>query len=148
MNEPLRVRAQAESATGPVDSDLWAIAATKARYFRFMDLKQWTDMRQLFTTTATFEHPTIGTFSNIEDAIDAVANALEGFWTAHEAGIPDISLHSADRATAVFAMSSTSTPPGHASFARTFGHYYDTFSREHGDWKIESLKLVSSYRDL
>jgi hypothetical protein len=128
--------------------DLWAIAAVKARYFRFMDLKQWPDMRAPFADDAVFDHPTLGRFVDPSAAIDAVAALLDPFWTAHESGIPDITLTSPDTATAVFAMSSMSRPPGRDGLARTFGHYHDEFARRDGRWLITSLQLVSTYREL
>lgn len=130
-------------------SDLWAIAAVKARYFRYMDLKQWEDMRKLFTDDATFDHPTIGRFDDPSTAITAVAALLvDDFWTNHESGIPDIELTSTGTAKGVFSMSSTSRTAGRESFARTFGHYYDEFCRVDGVWRITALKLISSYREV
>jgi hypothetical protein len=135
--------------TGPdAGTDLWAIASIKARYFRHMDLKQWKDMRELFTDDAIFDHPTIGRFNDPSAAIDAVAALLvDDFWTNHESGIPDIELTSSDTAKGVFSMSSTSRRSGQKEFSRTFGHYYDEFRRVDGVWRISTLKLVSSCRD-
>ena len=128
-------------------ADLWAVAAVKARYLRYMDLKQWSDMLALFADRAVFDHPTIGRFEDPAAAVDAVAALLDGVWTNHESGVPDIELTGPDTASGVFAMSSTSRPPGRDGFARTFGHYYDEFRRIDGLWKMTSMKLVSSYRE-
>jgi hypothetical protein len=131
-----------------VGANLWAIASIKARYFRYMDLKQWKNMRALFTDDAIFDHPTIGRFNDPSAAIDSVAALLVNeFWTNHESGIPDIELTSTDTAKGVFAMSSTSRAPGQKEFARTFGYYYDEFRRVDGVWRITTMKLISSYRD-
>lgn len=137
-------------ADGNPGADLWAIASVKARYLRYMDLKQWKEMRALFTDDAIFDHPTIGRFEQDPSAaIDAVAAMLvDDFWTNHESGIPDIELTSKDTAKGVFAMSSTSRPPGQKELLRTFGHYHDEFRRVNGVWRIATLKLISTYREV
>lgn len=98
------------------------------------------------TDDATFDHPTIGRFDDPSAAVDAVAALLDEVWT-NESGILDIELTASDTASGVFAMSSTSLPPGREGFARTFGHHYDEFRRVDGVWRMTSMKLVSSYRE-
>lgn len=127
------------------DSDYWQIAAVKARYFRFMDLKQWSELRGIFTDDAVFDHPTVGTFDDIDAAIAALEASIGGRWTSHEGSIPDITLEGPDRASGVFAMT------GHAmidqeQMGRTFGHYYDEFRRVDGEWRMSLMRLVSTLR--
>jgi SnoaL-like domain len=130
-----------------VGADAWAIAAVKAQYFRFIDLKDWDGFRSIFTDDAVFDHPTIGTYDDIDVAVKAVSELIGDMWTFHEGSIPDITLLGPDRAAGIFAMSSHSLPPGREGFARTFGHYHDEFRRVDGVWRLSSMKLVSTFRD-
>lgn len=125
--------------------DHWEIAAVKARYFRFMDLKDWPALRSIFADDAVYHHPTVGQFDDVDAAVESLRTTIGERWTSHEGSIPDITLLSPDRAIAVFAMT------GHAmlddgQLGRTFGHYYDEFTRIDGAWKISSLRLVSTLR--
>ena len=130
-----------------VGADAWAIAAVKAQYFRFIDLKDWDGFRSIFTDDAAFDHPTIGTYDDIDVAVKAVSAAIGDMWTFHEGSIPEITLLGPDRATGIFAMSSHSRPAGFEGFARTFGHYHDEFRCVGGVWKLSSMRLVSTFRD-
>jgi hypothetical protein len=134
--------------SGDIGVDYWQVAAVKARYFRFMDLKEWQNLRGIFTDDAVFDHPTVGYFENPDDAVEALRTVIGEVWTSHEGSIPDITVEAADRASAVFAMTGHARPPGSAELLRTFGHYYDEFRKDTGIWKISSMKLVSSARDL
>lgn len=128
-------------------ADYWAIAAVKARYFRFMDLKDWPALRGIFTDDATFDHPTVGRFDDIDAAIAAVRASIGDRWTSHEGSIPDITLVSPDSATAIFAMTAH-TMVDDERMGRTFGHYYDEFRRIDGTWKMSAMRLVSTRRTL
>jgi hypothetical protein len=128
-------------------SDHWQIAAVKARYFRFMDFKRWHDFRAIFTDDATFDHPTIGTYDDIDVAVEAVRVHIGDMLTVHHGSIPEITLVPPDGASAVFAMSSNSLPAGHDGLVRTFGHYYDEFRRVGDEWKISVMRLESVYRE-
>jgi hypothetical protein len=128
-----------------MDSDYWEIAAVKARYFRFMDLKQWAELRAVFTDDAVFEHPTVGDYDDIDAAMVALEAAIGSRWTSHEGGIPEITIAGPDRASGIFAMT------GHAlsdddQMGRTFGHYYDEFRKAEGVWKMSRMRLVSTLR--
>jgi hypothetical protein len=128
-------------------ADFWAIAAVKAQYFRFIDLKQWDDFRSIFTEDATFSHPTIGTYDDIDVACAACREKIGDMWTVHHGSIPEITLTAADTASGIFPMGSNSTPEGFDGLARTFGYYYDDFRRVDGVWKMSAMKLVSVFRE-
>jgi hypothetical protein len=128
-------------------ADHWAIAAVKARYFRYMDSKRWDDVRAQFTDDATFEHPTIGRFDDVDVAVAAVAEHIGGMFTVHLGGLPEITLTGPDTADGIFPMGSHSLPAGAGHLLRTFGHYHDAFRRDDGVWRLTALRLVSTYRE-
>lgn len=129
------------------ESDFWAVAAVKAQYFRFIDLKQWDDFRGIFSDDATFNHPTIGTYDDIDEGVAAVRNVIGDMLTIHHGSIPEITLTGPDTASGIFAMRSHSAPAGVDGLVRTFGYYYDDFRRVDGTWKISAMRLESVYRE-
>ncbi len=126
---------------GHAGAETWEIAKVKAQYFRFLDLKLWDDFRALFTDDATFEHPTIGQFDDVAAAVDATRRHIGDRWTAHEAGIPEITLHGPVEASGIFPMSSHSFAPAADHFRRTWGHYHDGFRCIDGVWRISAMRL-------
>ena len=130
--------------TAVTGCDHWEIAAVKAQYFRFMDLKQWTELRGIFADDAIFDHPTVGRFDQIDDAVRALEAAIGANWTSHEGSIPDITVISEVEATAIFAMTAHAMVGD--EMRRTFGHYYDEFRKVDGVWKMTVMRLVSTLR--
>jgi hypothetical protein len=139
--------------------DIEAIKNLKARYFRFLDAKQWTDLRGLFTVDGSFEHPALGRFASIDEAVLAVSDRIGDLTTVHHGGLPEITLGGDDDARAIWPMASftfrasptaAGSPVGPARTGpgrRTFGHYLETYRRQDGRWLIASLQLVSVYRE-
>jgi len=128
--------------------DAWAVAATKAKYFRYTDTKRWDDLRSLFTDDAEFELPFMGKFDHIDIAIQTVRERLDGEWSFHASSIPEISIASATEATGIFAMFSHAKKNDSDELGRMFGYYYDEFRMVDGKVLISSLKLVASYRNM
>jgi hypothetical protein len=86
--------------------DIEAIKNLKARYFRFLDAKQWTDLRGLFTVDGSFEHPALGRFASIDEAVLAVSDRIGDLTTVHHGGLPEITLGGDDDARAIWPMAS------------------------------------------
>jgi hypothetical protein len=128
--------------------DAWAVAATKAKYFRYTDTKRWDDLRSLFTDDAEFELPFMGKFDHIDTAIRTVRDRLNDEWSFHASSLPEISIVSATEATGIFAMFSHAKKDDSDELGRMFGYYYDEFRKVDGTWFISSLKLISSYRNM
>ena len=124
----------------------WQISVVKARYFRYMDLKQWDDFRGLFTDDATFEHPVMGRFDSIDDAVTTLAARINSALTIHHGHMPEITILGPDVARGVWAMSAH-RQAADGRLMRSMGHYYDEFALVGDEWKISSMKLVSLYRE-
>jgi SnoaL-like domain len=131
-----------------VGLESWAVAATKAKYFRFTDIRRWDDCRSLFTDDASFELPLLGKFENIDVALQTVEERLSREWSFHGGSIPEISIVSETEATGIFAMFSHAKTDGSNELGRMFGYYYDDFRKVNGTWLISSLRLILSYRDM
>ncbi|NIH80637.1 nuclear transport factor 2 family protein [Amycolatopsis viridis] len=119
------------------------IKQLKARYFRLMDTKDWTALREVFTDDA---HMDIDGFPRDGgDAITAfLSKVLTPLRTVHHGHMPEITLISRDQASGVWAMfdyvefPSDGLPRGFHGY----GHYHDQYRVERGAWRIASTRVA------
>jgi hypothetical protein len=123
--------------------ELRAVEELKARYCRTLDLKDWTAFRAVFTDDFMSDTSASGG-SVIEGADQFVAfvrRALATAVTVHQVQQPEIELSSTTSASGVWAMldvvrfSPWITMHG-------FGHYYETYEKVDGDWRIKTSRLT------
>ncbi|MFE9628527.1 nuclear transport factor 2 family protein [Streptomyces sp. NPDC006527] len=133
--------AASNAATVQRLADVEEIRQVKARYFRYLDSKQWSKLAALFTA-----HPTIDVgakYSSGKELAEKTAALLGDAPTAHQGFLPEIQVHG-NRATATWAMEDyVSFPPG-SSYKNGFhgyGQYHDTYQRINGHWYISSTVL-------
>ena len=129
-----------------MSDDIEAIKQLKARYFRFLDTKQWDEWRTVFTKDCVLEVPEANGVSNGRDAIvKDVSSALEGARTVHHGHMPEIRITGADTAEGVWAMFDYVEWPANEDGSRVglkgFGHYIEKYAREDGEWRISHLRL-------
>ncbi|HEY3654698.1 MAG TPA: nuclear transport factor 2 family protein [Steroidobacteraceae bacterium] len=130
--------------------DMEQIRALKARYFRFVDTKKWSDLRALFTDDATvlfiegFDTP-----KPIEEGMTFITGVFDNaVVTIHNGHMPEIEILDADNARAIWQMQdhlywpSTRDNPLGISELHGAGHYHETYRRENGEWRIATLKLT------
>ena len=124
-----------------------AIRQLKARYFRFLDGKRWSEWGDLFTEDAVLD--------TTDDAADAVVHgreaivarvsqALEGALTVHHGHMPEIELTGEGRARAIWSMEDYLEFPGDppALIIHGRGHYHEEYLKgPDRRWRIHSLKL-------
>jgi SnoaL-like domain len=120
----------------------------KARYFRFLDAKQWTDWRTCFTDDLHFfaGQDAQPLAPSADEFVAYVSKLLAGTVTVHHGHMPEIELTSATTATGIWAMfdwvdwSQTATPE------RTFqgyGHYVEEYEKGvDGQWRIKRVRLT------
>ncbi|MFJ3140416.1 nuclear transport factor 2 family protein [Streptomyces sp. NPDC086843] len=137
-----RTTAAGDAATVQRLADIEDIRQVKARYFRYLDSKQWSKLAALFTA-----HPTIDVgakYSSGKELAEKTAALLGDAPTAHQGFLPEIQVHG-NRATAIWAMEDyVSFPPG-SSYKNGFhgyGEYHDTYQRINGHWYISSTELT------
>jgi hypothetical protein len=134
-------------------ADIEAIKQLKARYFRFLDTKQWAELSELFTDDLRVEAegqagdaPT--TWDGRDAFIASLREFLDGAVTTHHGHTPEIDV-TGDRATGIWAMFDDLELPhgapgdaGQAERHRGTGHYYEEYVRSaDGSWKIARLVL-------
>lgn len=124
------------------------IKALKARYFRFVDSKQWSALRALFLPEGTLHF--VDRTDQPETADTAIARIAKiltpGVVSVHNGGIAEIEV-AGDTASAIWPMSDLIVfpvdRPNPFALARLhgFGHYHDRYERRDGIWRIAALRL-------
>jgi hypothetical protein len=135
--------------------DLEAIRQLKARYFRFVDTKQWERWGELFTQDAVLDVPLVrGEPLCGRSAItDRVRQGLTPMITVHHGHMPEIELDGTDRARGVWPMydrllsttNELTAEPAARGFGpryEGFGHYVEEYARgDDGRWLIARCAL-------
>lgn len=138
-----------EQWTPAMLADAEAIRALKARYFRYVDTKQWAALADLFTEDATIH------FVQRTDEPEALAVAIArisgtlqpGATSVHHGTMPEITILSEDEAAAIWSMTDIlvfpEDRPNPLGLRRLegHGHYHDRYVRRDGLWRIASLRL-------
>jgi hypothetical protein len=129
--------------------EIEAIKQLKARYCRFLDTKDWTAWRGLFTDDF---------FSDTSEAGGKKIEGAEGFVafvrknlgdqpTVHQVHAPEIELTSATTARGVWALNDVvRLRPG--LNLNGYGHYHETYEKSDGRWRIKSSKLTRLRTDI
>jgi hypothetical protein len=124
-------------------ADIEAIKQLKARYFRFMDTKNWAEFGGVFTRDAVIrggDQEITGRLAIVE----FVSTTSDGVRSAHQGFLPEIEILGTDTASGVWAMSDyfevrgTEPPVGFSGF----GHYEDRYAKEEGTWRISASRLT------
>jgi hypothetical protein len=131
-------------------SDLYEIQRLKARYFRYMDLRMWTEFRDLFidelelyiehTPTPQATEPTIRGADNL---VAYLAASDPRKVTIHQGHMPDIEFVDAHSATGIWAMFDWVDDPGRGRASKGYGYYHERYVRcPDGMWRIASVRLT------
>jgi len=126
--------------------DIEMIKQTKARYFRFLDGKQWSDWRTCFTDDMHFylgQDPKSVTSSG-DEFVAYVSKLLADTVTVHQGHMPEVDLTSDTTATGIWAMFDW---VDHKSDPETsmqgYGHYVEDYEKGgDGKWRIKNLRLT------
>jgi 3-hydroxyisobutyrate dehydrogenase-like beta-hydroxyacid dehydrogenase len=125
--------------------DVEAIKQLKARYFRFIDTKDWGAFRDLFTDDCKHLLPqeaSVPYMSN-DEYLPMMQATLDRGVTTHHGHMPEITFTSPTEAEGIWAMSDyvqTESDRGRVSI-KGWGYYYETYRRcEDGAWRISSKR--------
>jgi hypothetical protein len=131
------------------------IKRLKARYFRLVDIKDWSGLRALFCGEATLHYMDAGIGpQGLEEAMQFVEATLFDATTIHHGHMPEIELRSENQAEAIWAMQDQvfwpegSPNPYGLYRMQGAGHYHETYEKRDGRWLIASLKLVRLRRTI
>ena len=146
------------------------IKQLRARYFQCVDCKDWNGFLQVFAPDVEFDH--VNSFRAVDPVSGAsriygrpellagidtrgwkmkgrdqiIANGAAQFAdvsTVHQGFNPQISIHSGDEASGIWAMQDILRfpPPGPIQEIRGYGHYHETYRRIDGRWVIQTTTL-------
>jgi hypothetical protein len=136
-------------------ADLESIRQLKARYFRYVDTKQWDRWAELFTEDAILDVP-INRPEPLRGRAaiaERVRQGLTPMVTVHHGHMPEIELDGTDRAHGIWPMYDrllrtgnelTDGPqaPGFGPRYEGFGHYVERYVKtEDGEWRIARCEL-------
>ncbi len=127
-------------------ADIEAVKIVMARYFRFMDTKQWTSLRGIFADDMSMSAPDDVADSKPLVGADRVVRMVERVLgpavTTHRGYLPEIELTGPDEAHGIWAMDDlVEFPDAPDNSFRGCGHYHASYVRTGEGWKIQSLEL-------
>ncbi len=127
--------------------EIEAIKQLKARYFRFLDTKQWDEWREVFSEDFTGEihgpHPIIH-FASRDEMVESNRKILAEANTVHHGHMPEIEITGEGTATGVWAMMDVVRLG--AGFTG-YGHYHEQYRKEAGEWRIAKMKITRLFTE-
>ncbi|CAM3581434.1 nuclear transport factor 2 family protein [Paenibacillus lupini] len=125
--------------------DIEQIKQLKARYFRFVDEKKWSEFGGLFTADVKIISDGVDYSKGGGAAYGKMIGDLVGKApTVHHGYMPEIQIIDKNHAKGIWAMEDLLTfpdkkgaYPGHHGY----GQYTETYRKENGLWKISSTEL-------
>ena len=123
--------------------DYEAIRQLKARYFRFLDTKDWVGLRRLFCDDVVMDSTGSGgeTITGADEFIAFLTPRIAEAITVHHGHTPEIELLSPTTARGIWAMEDLLIWPNGARL-NGFGHYHETYEKSDGGWRIKSQELT------
>jgi hypothetical protein len=135
------------------------IKILKARYFRAVDFKDWDLLRTVFakdvlcdfrgaaTDPRTGHNPvpeaTGAVLHGIEDAVAAFEGSGAHFTSVHHGHMPEIEIISDNQATGIWALFDLLRfKAGPITEITAYGHYYETYEKAAGEWRIKAIRLT------
>lgn len=133
--------------------DVENIKQLKARYFRFLDTKNWTEWRKLFTddldirvdVTTSEGDEEGGAYPPLPKGGDAFVTYMSEFLkppfrTVHHGHTCEITITGETTATGIWAMEDiVSAVPGETVWG--YGHYHERYRKVDGQWRIAGFHL-------
>ena len=125
-----------------------AIRELKARYFRFLDTRQWDKWTEVFEPE--FEHEMEYEQQQIngprEKFVEFVSAALAGIVTVHHGHNPEIEITSPTTAQAIWPFVDRLQPaPENTAGGITltgYGHYHETYVKSEAGWRIKTQRVT------
>jgi hypothetical protein len=121
------------------------IKQLKARYFRFLDSKDWNGFNSCLADDVTFDYPP-GNI-HVKGNKDLIANFSERHATtktAHTGSMPEIEIKETYHAEGIWFMTDyiiSTDEHKNKTIAQGFGRYFESYFRDNGKWVIKSILL-------
>ena len=123
--------------------DIEAIKQLKARYFRAMDAKDWSAMREVFSDDVVMDTSSSGggVITGAGEFVTFLSKILDGVVTVHHGHMPEIEVMSPTTATGIWSMEDMLRWPDGREL-HGYGHYHETYEKAAGAWRIKSSTLT------
>lgn len=126
--------------------DIEQIKQVKARYFRFVDTKQWAELADLFTEDCEVRYGETEQDAWITGPVALIRllqRAIGDGVTVHHGHMPEVTLQSEMTASLVIAMFDYVEVPGDRPILlRGYGHYHESLIKSDGQWRIRRFQLT------
>ena len=128
-----------------VMEDIEAIKKLKAKYWRCVDKKLWTELEEVFTEDAILDYGD----QRIEGGkaiVQSLKKVLEGAATAHGGHSPEIEMTGDSTAKGIWALHD------HLDWGSDrkmvgFGHYEDEYVKVDGQWKKKYFTITRTFEE-
>jgi uncharacterized protein (TIGR02246 family) len=122
--------------------DIEAIKRLKARYFRAMDTKEWSELADCFTEDliADFRQAPGMLAEGRDNYMSQLTEVLQDASTVHHGHMPEVHIVEEGTATGIWAMEDIVEMPG--LLLQGWGHYHERYRKEAGEWKISHIRLT------
>ena len=125
--------------------DREAIKELKARYWRFVDAKDWAGFRGVFTDDVHVEIVNLEPIDGA-DAFVAYVRAAVGARTVHHGHTPELTIDGPSEAHGTWALADyvewePDPETGERRGFKGYGRYEERYRKVEGEWKIASLRL-------
>jgi hypothetical protein len=140
------------------------IRQLKARYFRFMDVRDWGALGQVFCRDALFDcregfvttaldGKVSGFAAPVTHGRDAIlawiADAFADQTSCHHGHAHEVTILGKDEATGIVAMEDYIFGPDRATLRyHGAGHYHERYRMEDGEWRIAETRLTRLFSHL
>jgi hypothetical protein len=127
------------------------IKRVKYAYFRNLDLKQWDDIRELFTDDATASYGGGAyAFAGRDAIVEFFRKAMgrENFLSSHKAHHPEIEITGPDTATGVWALEDIVIDLQWELDIHGAAFYEDEYVKVDGEWKIKRTAYKRVFEEI
>lgn len=136
-----------------------AIKQLKARYFRFMDTKDWAALATVFAPTAQMDmrgetSDGSGLISGAANIAAFIRSSVEHLITVHHGHTPEIEILSPTTARGIWPMEDKLWKPAGSASTLPFdalhgyGHYRETYVCIDGRWLIDTTTLTRLHLEI
>lgn len=131
--------------------EIESIKQLKARYCRYLDMKDWQAWRGVFTHDFVSDTAEAGgkVIVGADEFVEYIRTTLgkPSQPTVHQVHAPEIALTSATTATGIWALNDVvRLAPG--LNLNGYGHYHETYEKIDGQWHIKTSKLTRLREEL
>lgn len=131
--------------------DVEEIKKLKSRYFRYVDLHWWPELRELFADDAVFEiDESTTTPATADEFVTAVGKHLGQAMSVHHGHMPEIDIIDTRNARGIWAMYDLVEPGRDSGYPLLtgYGHYTEDYRKINGEWRIARLRLTRLKRSV